>query len=63
MFTLNSIKTYAEVFLRANKEQLDTGGVVLFQGVFEPLPADRKKKAILHPPAGTKTIPEQTICS
>lgn len=50
MFTLNSLKTYAQVFLRANKEQLNTGGVVLFQGVFEPLPADRKHET-LHPPA------------
>lgn len=62
MFTLNSLKTYAQVFLRANKEQLNTGGVVLFQGVFEPLPADRKQET-LHPPAKTKTVTEQTICS
>lgn len=42
--TLNVIKTYAQVFLCAHQEQLDRCGVVLLQRVFQPLPADRKRR-------------------
>lgn len=41
---LNAIKTYAQVFLCAHQEQLDRCGVVLLQRVFQPLPADRKRR-------------------
>lgn len=40
----NVIKTYAQVFLSAHQEQLDSCGVVLLQRVFQPLPADRKRR-------------------
>lgn len=44
MSSLNSVKTYAQVFLCADEEQLNGGGVVLFQGVFQPLPAEAKRR-------------------
>lgn len=42
--------TYAQVFLCANEEQLDGGGVVLLQGVFEPLPAEETTRLYTNIP-------------
>lgn len=44
--------TYAQIFLCADEEQLNTGGVILLQGVFEPLPADTTTQLYRNPTAG-----------
>lgn len=56
----NNTQTYTQVFLGANKEQLNSSGVVLPQGVFKPLSAERTRPDQV-PQLGVKTCSE--ICS